>query len=86
MGSDRNPQDEEEGKNSGNLIRTKTLDEEFDDWETVSFSEVDLDGMEDPFKDRWKNIERKYLDMSEHKQYQTFKLKTFIVKSNDDLR
>lgn len=26
---------------------------DFDDWDVVSASELDLEGMDDPFKDKW---------------------------------
>jgi len=36
----------------------------FDEWEKVSESEINLEGMEDPFKDKWKNLEKKYFEES----------------------
>ena len=36
--------------------------DDYDDWENVSKSELDLEGMDDPFKESWKQIERKKLD------------------------
>ena len=42
--------------------------------------------MEDPFKDLWKNVERKYYQMSAYNNYKTYKLRPMIVKANDDLR
>ena len=32
----------------------------YDDWDCVSESEVALEEMENPFKEKWKQIERKY--------------------------
>ena len=42
--------------------------------------------MEDPFKERWKQIERQYYEKSELRNYKTYSLKKLIVKANDDLR
>ena len=58
----------------------------FDDWENISQSEVNLDGMEDPFKEKWRTLEKKHYDISDYKAYKSYRLKTMIVKANDDLR
>jgi len=42
--------------------------------------------MDDPFKEKWRHIERKYYGFSELKNYRTYTLKKLIVKANDDLR
>lgn len=45
-----------------------------------------MDGMDDPFKEKWRALENKHLSISEFKQYKSYKLRTMIVKANDDLR
>ncbi len=57
-----------------------------DDWDMVDYSEVDLDGMDDPFKGRWMTLEKESKATSEYGNYNTYKLRTMIVKANDDLR
>ncbi len=57
-----------------------------DDWENISESEIIMEGMDDPFKNRWRNIEKKYYDESDLKNFKTYQLKPLIVKANDDLR
>jgi phosphatidylinositol kinase/protein kinase (PI-3 family) len=47
---------------------------------------MDLEGMDDPFKESWKQIERKKLALSDYKEYRSFRLRPIIVKANDDLR
>ena len=61
-------------------------DENFDDWENVSKSELDLEGMDDPFKESWRQIERRNMLLSDLKDYKSYKLRPIIVKANDDLR
>ena len=41
--------DEQEAKTG----RTSHNLSDFDDWDVISASELDLDGMDDPFKDKW---------------------------------
>eukprot|EP00347_Sterkiella_histriomuscorum_P005051 403358089 len=57
-----------------------------DDWDVISESEVILEGMEDPFKDRWRQIQSKFFEQSNLKSYHTYRLQPMIVKANDDLR
>jgi hypothetical protein len=45
-----------------------------------------MDGMDDPFYERWSAVEKKNREESSYKDYKSYKLKTMIVKSNDDLR
>lgn len=52
----------------------------------MSENEINLEGMDDPFKDKWKYIEKKRYKMSNLKEYKTYELKPLIVKANDDLR
>ncbi len=42
--------------------------------------------MEDPFKDKWRQVELKYQQMSVYSDFKSFRLKPFIIKANDDLR
>jgi hypothetical protein len=58
----------------------------FDEWEKISENDVNLEGMDDPFKDRWKSIEKKYFLKSSMKDYNSYSLRPMIVKANDDLR
>lgn len=57
-----------------------------DDWEMVSESEAILEYMEDPFKDKWCNLQHQCYEQSNLKQYKSYKLQPMIVKANDDLR
>ena len=45
-----------------------------------------MEGMEDPFKNRWRSLEKRFYDESELKNFKTYQLKPLIVKANDDLR
>ena len=56
-----------------------------DDWD-MSQLEISLDGVDNPFKESFRNVEKRYQQTSQFNQYKTYKLKTIIVKSNDDLR
>ena len=44
-----------------------------------------MEGMEDPFKNRWRSLEKRFYDESELKNFKTYQLKPLIVKANDDL-
>ena len=49
--------------------------------------EHNLDGMKDPFANSFKNVEKTYKPVSKFAgKYKTWNLKSFIVKSNDDVR
>ena len=56
-----------------------------DEWETVSYS-YSLEGMKDPFTDKWKLTEMMYQKKSKYGMYKSFQLRPFMVKANDDLR
>jgi len=45
-----------------------------------------MEGMDDPFKDKWNNISKKYKEISPYGNYRTYRLAPMIVKANDDLR
>jgi hypothetical protein len=45
-----------------------------------------LEGMEDPFKEQWNATAAKVKSKSKFAAYQSYSLKTMIVKANDDLR
>lgn len=57
-----------------------------EDWENISFSFICMDGMEDPFKDKWKQVEARYQQRSAYSDFKSFRLRPFIIKANDDLR
>ena len=58
-----------------------------EEWDVVSkTSEVMMAGMDDPFYQRWSQIERENRQASDFKDFRSYKLKPMIVKSNDDLR
>ena len=52
----------------------------------MSTSEVNLDGMDDPFKEKWKQVERRYYEQSTLQEFRSYRVKPLIVKANDDLR
>ena len=70
------------------VARSQASSFNLDDWEKVSEneSEVAMEGMDDPFKDKWKKQEKKYYQLSQFSHYSSYTLKPFIVKANDDLR
>lgn len=45
-----------------------------------------LEGMEDPFKEQWNATAAKVKSKSKFAAYQSYSLKTMIVKAIDDLR
>lgn len=50
-------------------------------------SDVDLQGMCDPYVNKFKNVLKEYQANSEHAiKYESWTLKSMIVKSNDDVR
>jgi len=58
-----------------------------DDWENVSYSDIDLDGMKNPYANKFKNTIEDYRALSDFSgQYKSWTLKSLIVKSNDDIR
>lgn len=57
-----------------------------DDWENVQEIEAELDGMEDPFKDKWKNVQTNIYRKSKYREFKSYTLRPWIVKANDDLR
>lgn len=58
----------------------------FEDWDILNYSDLNLEGMDDPFKDRWSHIHHRYNSISDFKDYKSYQLKPLIVKANDDLR
>ncbi len=60
---------------------------ETDLWfEEIEHSYVSLGNMKNPFEERWKKLEKRFQQVSRFGDYQTFKLRPYIVKANDDLR
>lgn len=43
----------EENSPSPKMGESAKSDSDFEDWDVVSVSELDLEGMDDPFKDKW---------------------------------
>ena len=63
-----------------------TPDEE-EEWEKVSYTDLNLEGMNDPFANKFKNITKEYKKLSNYSiKYESWQLKAVIVKANDDLR
>lgn len=61
--------------------------EDPDAWETVSYSDIDLEGMQDPYVNKFRSVLKEYQANSEYAiKYETWTLKSLIVKSNDDVR
>jgi hypothetical protein len=65
----------------------KSNQSEGDAWEKVSYGDLNLEGMNDPYGNKYKNIiaEQKALSPFAIK-YESWTLKSVIVKANDDLR
>ena len=58
-----------------------------DAWENVSLSDVNLEGMNDPYVNKFKNVLKEYQANSDYAiKYESWTLKSIIVKSNDDVR
>ena len=78
--------DEKSGSGNGNNRVSGVSSCNYDDWDCISESEVMMEGMDDPFKDKWNNICKKYKEISPYGSYKTYRLAPMIVKANDDLR
>lgn len=62
-------------------------DEDNDDWQNISYGEYNMDGMQDPFQNKFKNMVQEYKKLSHFSmKYESWSLKAMIVKANDDLR
>ena len=48
--------------------------------------EMDLEGLEDPFGKDWSQLQAELKSKSLYHDFDTYKLRYFIFKSNDDLR
>ena len=58
-----------------------------DGWENISNSDLQLDGMSDPYANKFKNTIREYKKLSSYSmKYESWSLNSMIVKANDDLR
>jgi len=58
-----------------------------DEWENVSVEDVVLEGMQDPFQNQFSQTIESYGKTSAYaKSFNTWTLKQFIVKANDDVR
>lgn len=81
-----NAKKEQEGQEFEDKEKYYKLDKE-EEWDVVSkTSEVLLDGMDDPFYQRFSQVEEQCREASTYKEYSSYRVKTMIVKSNDDLR
>ena len=61
--------------------------EALDEWENISYSDINLDGMSDPYANKFKNTIREYRKLSSYSmKYDSWSLNAFIVKANDDVR
>jgi hypothetical protein len=53
----------------------------------VSFTDLNLGGMNDPYANKFKNITNEVKKISEYSyRYESWQLKAVIVKANDDVR
>lgn len=69
------------------INEVKSQEEDADEWENVTYADVDLDGMKDPYKNKFANTIKDYRALSEYAdKYESWTLKSLIVKSNDDIR
>ena len=48
----------------------KSIGEE--EWECISYTELVMEGMEDPFLNKWKNLEKSYKEKSQFGHYKTY--------------
>jgi len=67
-------------------FKSADIGSDFEDWENISASELILEGMDDPFIQKWRQVEKEYASNSELKEFKSYRLRTMIFKTNDDLR
>jgi hypothetical protein len=60
----------------------KDLSEDYNDADVEEY----LEGMKDPFGQDWKTFEAEKKKKSNYKNFETYRLRSLIFKSNDDLR
>lgn len=77
---------EEAGSQNSNII-VSLEEEDNEDWQNISYTEFNLDGMSDPFANKFKNTIQEYKKLSKFSmKYESWGLKAMIVKANDDVR
>ena len=85
----------DELKQSINIMPNELYDEDDevsigddnDGWEKVSYEDLKMDGMVDPFANTTKKMTRDYNGLSEFAaKYESWMLKSLIIKANDDVR
>ena len=70
-----------------NASQNSNPNEDGDAWEKVSYTDLNLDGMNDPFQNKFENLVKEYQKVSNFSiHYDSWSLKMLIVKANDDLR
>lgn len=56
-------------------------------WEKVSFTDLCLDGMNDPYANKFKHYHKEIKKISNYSyRFDSWALKAVIVKANDDIR
>ena len=64
-----------------------SIGDDNDGWEKVSYEDLKMDGMNDPFANTTKKMTRDYSGLSEFAaKYESWMLKSMIIKANDDVR
>ena len=64
-----------------------SIGDDNDGWEKVSYEDLKMDGMNDPFANTTKKMTRDYSGLSEFAaKYESWMLKSMIIKANDDMR
>ena len=64
-----------------------SIDDDNDGWEKVSYEDLKMDGMVDPFANTTKKMTREHSESSEFAaKYESWMLKSLIIKANDDVR
>lgn len=84
----------EEALNDSEYVKSEILKPESEitgnedeDWEKVSYGDLNLDGMNDPYQYKFKNIIKEQKKMSNFATlYESWSLKAVIIKANDDVR
>lgn len=68
-------------------IKVSQNEEDPDGWERVSYGDLNIGGMDDPFANKFKSRISEHRKVSPYAlKYESWTLKSVIVKANDDLR
>jgi hypothetical protein len=68
-------------------VKVSVGDGDQENWENISYGDVELEEMADPFKESQARTTRKFSKISDNaKKFKSWTLKQIIIKANDDVR